>query len=290
MFKKIQTLPRHFKNNISNTSSPALPLNNFQNDNEKYSSLEKLSSNDNNNTHKIIGTSTVGRRTIVARKSVANYDKYNGSMMSLNSNKSESGLFTDSIKGSKEKLNRASILNMNFSNDSDSAIQKSSNLDSYNDDNIVNNNNNLINNNTNNTNDEHQPVKTSLVRVKHSRTKSLKNIITGAGIKRSQTSESINIYGSNGNINTNSENIQKDEYAENRTNIKNRYDNFFLTNEPPDEQTINNLFERIMDETGIDEIKRNYLRNQPIQIKWNMIKAKYLKEMNDKKIYYLQHY
>jgi len=233
MFKKIQTLPRHFKNNISNSSSPALPLNNFQNENEKCPSLEKLSPNDNGNNHKIIGTSTVGRRTIVARKSVATY---NGSMASLNSNRSESGLFTDSIKGSKEKVNRASILNMNFSNDSDTSLQKNEN---YNDDNMVNNNINSIN-------DEYQPVKTSLVRVKHSRTKSLKNIITGGGIKRSQTSESINVYGSNGNINSASENIQKDDYYENRASIKNRYDNFFLTNEPPDEQTINNLFERIM--------------------------------------------
>jgi len=40
MFKKIQTLPRHFKNNFSNSSTPVLEINNFQNDNEKMSSNE----------------------------------------------------------------------------------------------------------------------------------------------------------------------------------------------------------------------------------------------------------
>jgi len=208
-----------------------------------------LSSIDNGyGSHKIIGTSTVGRKTIIARKSVANYyDKHNGSIMSLNSNRSESGFFTDSIKGSNEKINRASILNMSFSADSD-VPAKNNSTDSYNDDNSlnINNNNNNINNNIN---DEYQPLKTNLVKVKHSRAKSLKNIISGAGIKRSQTTESINVYGSNGNIsiNNNDNSSQRDDiYSENRANLKKRYDNFFLTNEPPDEQTINNLFERIM--------------------------------------------
>jgi len=281
MFKKIQTLPRHFKNNFSNSSTPVLEINNFQNDNEKMSSNERLSSIDNGyGSHKIIGTSTLGRKTIIARKSVANYyDKHNGSIMSLNSNRSESGFFTDSIKSSNEKINRASILNMSFTADSD-VPAKNSSIDSYNDDNSFNiNNNNNINNNIN---DNYQPLKTNLVKVKHSRAKSLKNIISGAGIKRSQTTESINVYGSNGNLNSNDSNNQRDDiYSENRVNLKKRYDNFFLTNEPPDEQTINNLFERIMDETGIDEVKRNYLRNQSTEIKWNMIKAKYLKELND---------
>ncbi len=240
MFKKIQTLPRHFKNNFSNSSTPVLEINNFQNDNEKLSSNERLSSNDGSSSHKIIGINTVGRKTIIARKSVANYyDKHNGSAMSLNSNRSESGLFTDSIKGSNEKVNRASILNMSFSADSDVPTNNNC-TDSFNDDNSFNINNNI--------NDEYQPVKTNLVRVKHSRAKSLKNIISGAGIKRSQTTDSINVYGSNGNISSNNDNNnQRDDiYSEKRANLKKKYDNFFLTNEPPDEKTINNLFEKIM--------------------------------------------
>eukprot|EP00833_Pecoramyces_ruminatium_P010442 jgi/Orpsp1_1/1184474/evm.model.c7180000089666.1 len=288
MFKKIQTLPRHFKTNISNTSSPSLNISSYQND-IKYSSNEKLSINDNNSDkkNKIIGTSTVGRRTIIARKSVANYyDKHNGSMISLDG--SQNGLFNDSIKNSKEKSNRGSIFNLNFSDESENSISKNNNCEEINDDiSLTSNNNNNINNynNYNNGNDSYQPTKTTLIKVKHSRTKSLKNIISGSGLKRSQTSESINVYGSNSNINmTYNDNNQKDDssiYSDNKSNIKKRYDKFFLSPEPPDEQTVNNLFEKIMDETGIDEIKRNYLRNQPIQIKWNMIKARYLKEINE---------
>jgi len=241
MFKRIQTLPRHFKSNFTNASTTTLDINNTQNDNEKISSNERLSSIDNG-FHKIVGTSTVGRKTIIARKSVANYyDRPNGSITSLNSNRSESGFFTDSIKGSNEKINRASILNMNFSADTDISASRNS-IDNYNDDSF----HNISNNNNFGNNDEYQPMKTNVVRVKHSRAKSIKNIISGAGIKRSQTTESINVYGSNGNINSTNSDQRDDTYSENRTNLKKRYDNFFLTDKPPDEQTINNLFERIM--------------------------------------------
>lgn len=253
MFKKIQTLPRHFKTNISNTSSPSLNISSYQND-IKYSSNEKLSINDNNSDkkNKIIGTSTVGRRTIIARKSVANYyDKHNGSMISLDG--SQNGLFNDSIKNSKEKSNRGSIFNLNFSDESENSISKNNNCEEINDDiSLTSNNNNNINNynNYNNGNDSYQPTKTTLIKVKHSRTKSLKNIISGSGLKRSQTSESINVYGSNSNINmTYNDNNQKDDssiYSDNKSNIKKRYDKFFLSPEPPDEQTVNNLFEKIM--------------------------------------------